>query len=74
MTAVVRFPTVEPEERAAFRASADELLNGLFEGYKLAAQDFRSNPTPAIWRELVHAHAAWKVAFAAEDGADQENR
>ncbi len=70
--AVLDFTTVEREGRDAFRASAEELLIGLFGGYKLAAQDFRANPTSATWHELKHAHAAWKVAFAAEDGGGQD--
>ncbi len=65
--AVLDFPTVEREAQDAFRASARELAGGLFTAYKLASQTFRANPTPTTWHELKHAHAAWRVAFAAEE-------
>ena len=73
MSKLLRFPCVEPEAQDQFKASAQELLDGLWTGYTRTAEDYQANPTPAIWRDLVRAHAVWTVAFAAEDGDDQEN-
>ena len=64
------YPTTNPDAQDAFKASANELLNGLLTGYKHAASIFRANPTQHNWHALVQAHAAWRVAFQAEDHSE----
>ena len=66
------FPTTNPDAQRSFRASADELLEGCLTGYKHAASIFRANPTQDNWCALVQAHAAWSVAFQAEDRTEPE--
>ncbi len=61
------YPTVNMGAQHEFRASRDELLDGLLTGYKHTAKIFRANPTGDTWRALVQAHAAWRVAFLAEE-------
>ena len=67
MSAGIFFPTICPDAQEQFRASADELLNGLFENYRHTAEFYRANPTSQNWRAIVQAHTAWRVAFLAED-------
>ena len=61
------YPTINPDAQGAFKASADELLEGLLTGYQHTSEIYRANPTPGHWRALVQAHAAWRVAFRAEN-------
>ena len=69
MSVPIFFPTINLDARDQFRASADELLNGLLGNYQHTAEFYRANPTPQNWRAFVHAHTAWRVAFLAdEDG------
>ncbi len=67
LSADVLHLTSEPEGRVQIRASADELLGALWAGYTHASEFYRANPTTERWRELVRAHACWKVAFLAEE-------
>ncbi len=67
MSARIFFPTINPDARDQFRASAGELLNGLLGNYRHTAESYRANPTPQNWRALVQAHTAWRVAFRAEE-------
>ncbi len=67
MSAHIFFPTISLDARDQFRASADELLNGLLGNYRHTAEFYRANPTPQNWRVLVQAHTAWRVAFLAEE-------
>ncbi len=70
MTAEIFFPTINPDAQNQFRASADELLDGLLGNYRHSAEFFRANPTEDNWRALVQAHAAWRVAFLAEEDGE----
>jgi hypothetical protein len=72
MSANAFWPTVHSDGQRAFKQSTNELLNGMLTGYKHAASIFRANPTPDHWRALVQAHAAWRVAFQAEDRKEPE--
>ncbi len=72
MSANAFYPTTNPDAQRAFKASADELLDGLLTGCKRAAEIFRANPTQENWRALVQARAAWHVAFQAEDRKEPE--
>ena len=67
MSAHIFFPTINRDARDQFRASGDELLNGLLRNYQHSAEFYRANPTPRNWRALVQAHTAWRVAFLAEE-------
>ncbi len=67
MSAHIFFPAINPNARDQFRASADELLTGLLGNYRHTAEFYRANPTPQNWHALVQAHAAWRVAFLAEE-------
>ena len=67
MSAHIFFPTINPNAQDQFRASADELLNGLLGTYRHSAEFYRANPTPRSWRALDQAHTAWRVAFLAEE-------
>ncbi len=69
--AQVLHPTFDPDARDQIRASADELLGALWTGYAHASEFYRANPTTERWRELVRAHACWRVAHMAEDDGDQ---
>ncbi len=71
MSAHIFFPTINPDARDQFRASADELLNGLLGNYRHSAELFRANPTEDNWRALVQAHTAWRVAFLAEEDGER---
>jgi hypothetical protein len=72
MSANSFWPTVHSDGQRAFKQSANDLLDGLLVGYKHAAEVFRANPTQDNWRALVQAHAAWRVAFQAEDRKEPE--
>ncbi len=67
MSAHIFFPTINRDAQDQFRISADELLNGLLGNDRHSAEFYRANPTPQSWRALVQAHAAWRVAFLAEE-------
>ena len=71
MTAEVLHPTFAPGFRVELQTSADELLGALWTGYTHASEFYRANPTTERWRELVRAHACWKVAFLAEGDGGQ---
>ena len=71
MPAHVVHPTFDPDARSELKASADELLGALWTGYQHASEFFRANPTTERWRELVRAHALYRVAFLAEDDGGQ---
>ena len=61
------YPLVNPEARAEFRTSAEELLEGLRFGVNHASDMFRANPTRHNWQAWIHAHAAYRVALHAEE-------
>ncbi len=65
MTPPIHYPTFNSDE---LRASSDELLDGLWIAYKHTSDFFMANPRTESWRAFVRAHAAWKVAFLAEEG------
>ena len=71
MTGIVDFPKMETDAKRELEASVNELLDGLFSGYKYSAEVFRTNPTRENWRTLKQAHACWRVAFAAEHEAEK---
>ncbi len=71
MSAHIFFPTINRDARDQFRASGDELLNGLLRNYQHSAEFYRANPTPRSWRALVQAHTAWRVAFLAEEDGER---
>ncbi len=68
MTPPIQYATFNPDAQDELRASSDELLDALWVGYKHASSFFMTNPTSEAWRTFVRAHAAWKVAFLAEEG------
>ena len=69
MSTNVSYPTFNPADaRDELKSSADELLSALWTGYQHASEFFRANPTTERWRELVRAHALYRVAFLAEEG------
>ena len=65
-------PTICPEAIQEHEASAEELLDGLLAGMEHAANTFRQYPTPDNWLAWIQAHAAWRVAFLAEE--DKEGK
>ena len=67
MSADILHPTFPREGRDELRASANELLSAFWVGYTHASGFFMANPTTESWRQLVRAHACWKVAFRAEE-------
>ena len=67
----ILYPTFPNEGHGDLRASADELREALFANYRHTSSFFMANPTPQRWRAFVRAHAAWKVAFLAEDEGGQ---
>ena len=71
MTAHISYPTFDLSARDELKASADELLGALWTGYTHSSEFYRANPTTQRWRELVRAHALYRVAFMAEDDGDQ---
>ena len=66
MSADILYPAF-PLEGDELRTSAEELLEALWVGYRHASSFFMANPTPQGWRAFVRAHAAWRVAFLAEE-------
>ena len=71
MTPPIHYATFNPDARHELRASADELMDALWVGYRYASEFYRANPTAEAWRALVRAHAVWRVAFMAGDGEVQ---
>ena len=71
MSADILHPAFPQEGQGDLRASADELREALFTNYTHTSNFFMTNPTPQRWRAFVHAHAAWKVAFLAEEDGGQ---
>ena len=61
------YPTVNPKARVAFRKSREELLEGLFFGFKRDSSLFDANPTAENWQAMVRSHAKWTVALQAEE-------
>ena len=47
--------------------AADELLEGLFSGYRHASEAFQQHPMVENWATLKRAHACWSIAIRAED-------
>ena len=74
MTIHQKYSSFDEAAQKEFAASAKELLNGLYESYTGAKEIYNANPTPKRWRALVQTHAAWSVAYRAEDGEAHERR
>ena len=71
MSANISFPTISRDAQDQFRTSADELVEALDTARRHAGEYFRSNPTVDAWHAWVRTHAAWHVAFLAEEDEGQ---